>query len=148
MQDKWNNRFMDLAFHVASWSRDPSTKVGALIVDYEHNVRAMGYNGFPRGIADTDERLNNRELKYPLTVHAERNALASCAKLGIRTDGCYLVCTHYPCSVCAGIIIQSGIMRVIVKKPDEAFLGRWEDTQLALDMFAEANVAIEIVNQE
>jgi len=143
MDSKWNKRFIDLAKHVATWSKDPSTVVGALVVDSDHNVRALGYNGFPRGILDSEERLNDRIQKYPLTVHAERNALASCAKLGIRTDGCYLVCTHYPCSVCAGVIIQAGITKVIIQKPDEAFLMRWNaDTDLGLAMLHEAGLEI------
>lgn len=143
MESKWNKRFIDLALHISSWSRDPSTKVGALIVDADHNVRALGYNGFPRGILDSNERLNDRNLKYPLTVHAERNAIVECAKLGIRTEGCYLICTHYPCAVCAGIIIQAGITKIIIKKPDDEFMIRWNnEVDLGLEMFKEAGLEI------
>ena len=65
---KWNKRFIELCEHVSTWSRDPSTKVSAIIVDAEHNVRALGFNGLPRGVDDTTERLENRELKYPKTI--------------------------------------------------------------------------------
>ena len=76
-----------------------------------------------------------------MTVHAERNAISMCAKLGIRTEGCHLVCTHRPCSVCAGIIIQSGIKKVIVKAPKKDFLDRWDDdTKIGKDMLNEAGV--------
>lgn len=144
MEDKWSRRFLELAAHISTWSKDPSTTVGALIVDSDKNVRAIGYNGFPRGVEDTQERLNNRELKYPIIVHAERNAIASCARLGIRTDGCTLVCTHFPCSVCAGIIINAGINKIIVKHSEVGFGERWgDDNKLALDMFNESGVKLE-----
>ena len=71
MSDKWDQRFLDLAHHISGWSKDPSTKVGCIVVGKDREIRSTGFNGFPRGIADDDERLTNRELKYPLICHAE-----------------------------------------------------------------------------
>src|SRR3989344_2191240 len=73
--EKWDRRFLALAEHVAQWSKDPSTKTGAVIVDPNNRVVSLGYNGFPRGVNDLPERLSNRELKYKIIVHCERNAL-------------------------------------------------------------------------
>ncbi len=146
---KWNKRFIELCEHVSTWSRDPSTKVSAIIVDAEHNVRALGFNGLPRGVDDTTERLENRDLKYPMTVHAELNAISTCSRLGIRTEGCYIVCTHFPCSSCCGSIIQAGIVKVIVPKSSEDFLSRWQDTiTLSKQMFDEAGVELVVIDMD
>jgi dCMP deaminase len=81
LPNKWNERFLELAKHVASWSKDPSTQVGAIIVDPETRVvLGMGYNGFPRGVDDHPDRYANRELKYSLVVHAEANAILEAGK--------------------------------------------------------------------
>ena len=71
---KWDKRFLDLSQLISSWSKDPSTKVGAVVVDDDRRVISLGYNGFPRGVSD-DERLDNRESKYKIVTHAEANAL-------------------------------------------------------------------------
>ena len=71
---KWDLRFLEMARNAASWSKDPSTKVGAIIVDDDKRVISVGYNGFPKGVRD-DERLDDRQEKYKIIVHAERNAL-------------------------------------------------------------------------
>lgn len=146
LNEKWVKRFINLAVEASDWSHDPSTKVGAVITDKNKNIKALGYNGFPRKIADTPERLNDRKLKYPMTVHAEANVIAACAREGIKTQDAILICTHYPCATCAGIIIQAGIATVIVKKPSENFLERWgELNQIGLDMLTEAEVNIIVV---
>ena len=75
MNPKWDGRYLALAEQVASWSKDPSTQVGAIAVNPLGNVVAQGYNGFPRGIADSDERYNDREKKYKYIVHAETNCI-------------------------------------------------------------------------
>lgn len=144
----WDLRFLKLAEYISAWSKDGSTKVGSIIVDTDKNVRAIGYNGFPRGIEDTDERLTNRDIKYPLIVHAERNAIASCARLGIRTEGCTLVCTHFPCSVCAGEIINAGIKKVVTQKSTKDFSDRWAETnKISLDMFNESGVQLVLLDR-
>src|SRR6056300_1094742 len=72
---KWDQRFMDMAMMISTWSKDPSSKIGAVIVNDERRILATGYNGFPRGIADYEERLNNREEKLDRIIHGEMNAL-------------------------------------------------------------------------
>lgn len=144
---KWDRRFLELAFSVANWSKDPSTTVGAVLVDEQNNVRTLGYNGFPRGIHDSDERLHSRELKYGLTVHAEQNVISTCSQLGINTKNCTLVCTHLPCTTCAGSIIQAGIKKVVVQEPDVDFLSRWKDSvELSKEMFNEAGVELVVID--
>ena len=98
---------MGLARHVATWSKDPSTKVGTAIFDEAGGVMGVGYNGFPRGIAD-DHRLNKRATKYAIVVHSEINAI-----LFGGMGGHTLYCTMHPCSDCAGPIIQAGIREVV-----------------------------------
>jgi dCMP deaminase len=139
----WDKKFINLALHIAEWSHDPSTKVGAIIVDDVNNVRAIGYNGFPRLVKDTVERLSDRPTKYALTTHAEINALLSCTRSGVATDGYTLVCTHYPCSTCAGAIIQAGIKNVITIMPSDDLISRWEtELNIAKLMFNESGVTV------
>ena len=117
---KWDRRFLELAKHISTYSKDPSTKVGAIIVDDNHLVVGMGYNGFPRGVEDTEERLNDREQKYAMVVHAEANAILMA---GGRCKGTTLYV--YPsfvlppiCNECAKLVIQSGIREVVGYEPD------------------------------
>jgi dCMP deaminase len=103
-------RFLDLAHTVAQWSKDPTTKVGAVIVGDDPRKIAMGYNGFPPGIADTPDRLVDRPTKHKLMQHAERNALDNAT---FDTRGATLYCTLAPCVSCAKSIISKGISRVV-----------------------------------
>ena len=143
----WNKRFLRLAQgEVNTWSKDPSTKVSAAVVRGKHVV-AVSYNGLPEGIEDTHERLNNRELKYKIVQHAEANAISTCAKLGIATDGATMACTLFPCSSCAGLMIGAGIKKVIVQTPTEDQLSRWADSlALSRSLFEEAGVEIILVD--
>jgi dCMP deaminase len=113
--DKWDARFYDLAKHISTWSKDPSTKVGAVIVNDLKQVVGIGYNGFPRGILDSESRYSERGTKHLFVVHAERNALDN-AFTDVR--GCSMYITHFPCNECMKSILQRGIKRVIVPKPD------------------------------
>ena len=83
VNSKWDTRFMKLAREISTWSKDPSSKIGAVIVNDERRILATGYNGFPKGIEDTEERLNDRDQKYPLIVHAEMNALMNALYSGV-----------------------------------------------------------------
>lgn len=131
-------QFLELAEHIAGWSKDPSTQVGAVIVRPDRTIASVGYNGFPRGVADDWERLMDRELKNALTVHAELNAILNAHE---RLDGCTIYVTHPPCVSCAAAIIQSGIKYVAYKKPDQGFLARWQESiDRANMMFHEADV--------
>jgi len=134
---KWDLRFLEMARNAASWSKDPSTKVGAIIVDDDKRVISVGYNGFPKGVRD-DERLDDRQEKYKIIVHAERNAL-----LFANTDvkNCHIYTYPFlPCSVCAGMIIQAGIKRVVSVKNNNL---RWQqDFKVSRKMFQEAEIHV------
>lgn len=119
MNNKWHKRFMDLAEQIAEWSKDRSTKVGAIIIDDKRTILATGYNGFPRGIDDDIEERHERPAKYQWTEHAERNAIYSAARNGISLEGSTIYVPWMPCSDCMRGIVQSGIKTVIVKKIDE-----------------------------
>lgn len=145
-------------------SKDPSTKVGAVIVDDDLIIRATGFNGFPRGIADTPERLNDRDMKLRMIVHAERNALLNAARVGVSVKGCTLylsacsatgrvdireqtksidfVWGGAPCTHCTIEIIQAGITRV-VSPPMKNAPSRWHDDLLfAKGLLEEAGVQL------
>lgn len=106
---KWDYRFLYLAHFVSQWSRDPSTKVGAVIAR-DKKVLGIGYNGFPAGVKDSAERYNHRTTKYEFVVHAERNALDD-AQMDL--TGATLYCTLSPCHECMKGIIQRKIKRVL-----------------------------------
>lgn len=135
----WDGRLLALAEHVASWSKDPSTKVGSVVASGK-DVLGLGYNGFPKGVLDSPERLYDRQQKYPRVVHAEPNAI-----LNARTDlrGCTLYSWPMaPCSSCAKLIIQAGIKRVVSPSSSEA-MSRWgDDIELAQAMLLEAGVEV------
>lgn len=136
----WDKRFLDLAELVSTWSKDPSTKVGAVIVDEQNIIVSVGFNGFPKGIEDND-RLNHREAKYQIIVHAENNALMFAKR---PLDGCTIYTYPFmPCPRCAGMIIQSGIKRVVSYK-NTIDRHRWElDFQISRELFLEANTKLE-----
>ena len=134
---KWNMRFLEMAKMVGSWSKDPSTKVGAVIVDDNRRVVSLGYNGFPKGVADNN-RLEDRNEKYKMIVHAERNALLF-ATTSVH-DCTIFTYPFIPCPVCAGMIIQSGIRRIVSLQTDNP---RWqEDFEISRKMLEEAEVAL------
>lgn len=138
--EKWDRRFIELAAHVASWSRDPSRKVGAVIVRPDKTVASMGFNGFPRGVNDTDDRYNDRSTKYKFVCHAEANAILTANE---RLHGYMLYVTLYPCHECAKMIIQSGITRVITSIN---FSENWvESNEYAKVMFEEAKVSVDLL---
>lgn len=114
IENKWHKRYVALAQHVADWSKDPSTKVGAVIVGKNRREIALGYNGFPPGIDDDEMRMSVREVKYKMTQHAERNALDN-ARFDL--TGGVLAVTMFPCSECAKSIISRGIKVVLCPPP-------------------------------
>ncbi len=122
----WDQYFMTMAHLVAMKSRDPSTKVGAVIVGPDNEVRATGYNGLPRGVKDTEERYLDREYKYMACNHAEENAILHCARVGVSAKGCILYTPWIPCSRCAKSILQAGIIEVIY---DDNFPGNLIEKQ-------------------
>jgi dCMP deaminase len=132
-----------MAKHVAKLSKDPSTQVGAVIFDPKRRLVSAGYNGFARGVKDTPERLQDRDTKYKLILHAEKNAIMfATAPL----EGCTLVVTHPCCAQCAALVIQSGIAHVMWPRPTAEFRSRWEEEyKLSKQQFAEAGVQVEEV---
>jgi dCMP deaminase len=142
---KWDLRYLKLAKEVSSWSKDPSTQVGAVLVNYELQKEFLGYNGFPRGVADTKERYEDRELKYKLVVHAESNAIR---KAGDYARGSTLYV--YPsfslppiCNECAKDAIQSGVGEVVGFEPnlEDPRVQRWlEAIKISQMMFQEAGI--------
>ncbi len=133
----WRRWFLGMADHVATASKDPSTKVGAVIADDNRVIRGVGYNGFPRGVADNPDRYADRATKYKYVVHAEANAILN--STGAR--GCTLYCTLHPCSACASLIIQAGI-KLVVCRPT---IARWaDDAAFTLAMLAEAGIELAI----
>lgn len=139
----WDKKFLDVAALVASWSKDPSTKVGCVITDEDHNILSSGYNGFPRGIAD-DERIDNRECKIRLIAHAEANAVAAAARNGHALKGGTVYITLPPCSQCAALLIQAGVRGLVYLKAVN--MERWAaDWDIAQSLLTEAGIQFEEV---
>ena len=133
----WDSRFIEMARLVSTWSKDPSTHVGAVITRGKFVV-SLGFNGHPRGVADTPERLEIRENKYRTIIHAEMNAILT-AKQDL--EGCTVyVYPFMPCSQCGSAIVQAGIKRVVSLKSDNE---RWtESFAFTSEIFAEAGVEL------
>lgn len=138
--NKWTKRYLDLAEHISSWSYDPSTKVGAVIVDQKKRVVSVGYNGFPRNVEDSIERYTDRNTKIKLVCHAEQNALDNSPH---SIEGCVLYSTLCPCNSCAKSIIQRGINEIhtyelrTFENNEDPF--NWEFSKL---MFKEAGIKL------
>ncbi len=139
--DKWDFRFLRLAEHIAEWSKDPSTKVGAVIVDVNNRIVSVGFNGFPTRVHDNPDRLKDREQKLAMTIHGDLNAILFARQSLVS-------CTMYtwpfaPCSNCASVIVQVGIRRVVAPRvPDNH---RWATSiNLAKLLFNEAGVQLDL----
>lgn len=146
MSDKWDQRFIDLAFHISGWSKDPSTKVGCVVVGEDREIRSTGFNGFPRGISDDNDRLTDRTKKYPLICHAEENAIMHAARIGVSLKGNTAFVTWPPCSRCARSLIQAGIQEVVYPTPED-IPERWmEDFETSNGMLKEAGVLVRTVD--
>jgi len=129
-----------MAAHVALLSKDPSTKVGAVIFDEKRRVISTGYNGFARGVEDSEDRLVDRDTKLKLTLHAEKNAILFATKA---LEGCTIVVTHPCCSQCAAMVVQAGIRHVLFPQPSFGFATRWaDDLKLTYQQFLEAGVTV------
>ena len=141
--DKWDLRFLELAWFISKWSKDPRTQVGAVIVDQNKRIVSVGFNGFPVRVRDTPERLNDKEVKNEIVIHGEMNAILFANRCLIN-----LVCSLYtfpflPCSRCASMVLQSGIRRVVaptIRKPQDHWMHKSaERTRL---IFNEARVEL------
>lgn len=147
---KWDKRFMCIAREVSTWSKDPSTSIGAVIVNDERRILATGFNGFPRGIEDTEERLNDREQKYPRIVHGEANTLMNALYSGVPVKGATIYVWGLPiCSECTKLVIQAGIKRVVITYPElapEKWRNQWD--KMSKPMYDEAGVSVTYLNRE
>mgnify|MGYP000094052742 FL=1 len=133
-----HRRFLELAIHVAQWSKDPSTKVGCVIVNPNRVVVGMGFNGFPRGVEDTVERYENRPLKYRMVQHAEANAIFNATT---SVQGCTAYVTHPPCCNCGGALIQAGIIGVHTFEAEPGIAERFAESFATTEMmFQESRV--------
>lgn len=134
---KWDMRWLEMAKLVSTWSKDPSTKVGAVIADHKQQI-SIGYNGFPQKIQD-DERLHIREVKYKIIRHAEDNAIKHKSRPDLQ--GCTIYTFPFmPCSRCAGRIIDEDITRVVSFKSSHS---RWEkEFEFSRQLFYEASVEL------
>ena len=144
-EKKWHVRFLRLAKEVSTWSIDPSTKVGCVLVKNKR-VISTGYNGFPKNISDNFDRLLDREKKYEITVHAEVNAVTTAALHGVSTEESIAYVSFSPCSRCAAVLINAGISEVYVIGgsiiPD-----RWLSSLItASTLLAEAGVGYEVID--
>ena len=149
--DKWDHRFMQMAHVIAGWTSCfmPGRSIGCVIVK-DKRIMTTGYNGAPAGLKTCRERgecmrrkLNiesgtRAELCY--AIHAEQNAIIQAAKLGVSIDGATLYCTHQPCSVCAKMIINAGIARIVYQEgyPDEFSLQIFQEAGVRLEQYAPA----------
>jgi dCMP deaminase len=136
----WDNKYMRMAVEIATWSKDPSSKIGAIAVSTKGQVLSTGYNGFPRGIMDSSPRLTNRELKYKYIVHAEANCVYNACYSGVSLEGATMYVSGLPCcSKCALALIQVGIKRVIYAGDRDN--PRWkDDCDFAHELFKEAGI--------
>lgn len=133
--NRWDSKFIGLCNHISQWSKDRHTKVGAVIVNERNKILSLGYNGFPIGVNDDIESRHERPEKYRWVAHAEQNAIASAAELGVSLFRTTLYCNYHPCPECAKLIVQSGIAKVVY---EEIYHG----IANASEIFSEGNVTV------
>lgn len=141
--EKWDKRFVELSQYVSEWSKDPNAKVGAVVVAERGGAMTLGYNGFPMGVEDSAERLEDSDIKLELVVHAEQNALIAA---GPKANGATIYVWGKPvCARCAGAIIQAGIKRVVALSPDSVPAeSKWHKTgKLSIEMFKETGIQVD-----
>ena len=147
MFTNWDKRYIALAKEIASWSKDPSTQCGAVIVGESGQVLSQGYNGFPRGMSDLPELYADRDLKYKRISHAEMNAIYNASRTGVSLYGSTIYVYGLPiCHECAKAIIQVGIKKVVMQKHTKK--DRWnESCDYAQSFFREAGVKTTYIDQ-
>lgn len=147
MSTQWDQRFLNLAEHIATWSKDRSRQVCAVIVNDDNRLVSLGYNGFPSGIDDNVEERHERPAKYDWTVHGEENAIANAARVGVSTMNCTMYVNLFPCARCSGIIINSGIKRVVCNKAPNFNDSKYgNEFRVSVKKLREANIKIDIVD--
>lgn len=146
LSSSWKHKYIELAKHISTWSKDPSTRVGAVAVGKHGQILSQGYNGIPRGVHDTSERLNIKETKYKFVVHAEQNCIYNATLNGVSLNGADLYVYGLPvCSECAKGVVQVGIKRVFMCHPFD-ISSTWSDShELSKLMFTEVGIEFEDV---
>lgn len=147
--------YFKIARTIAEASCDRSTKVGCIVVGPDKEIRAQGYNGFPRGVNDEDEKWHERPAKYDYVIHAEANAVANAARTGASLKGCSAYVTAPPCCNCAGLLINAGISRVYWPDPSDdgitsqSLTDRWKVSfERAIELFGAAGVEVYVFTEE
>lgn len=146
-----HQKFMEQAVHASKFSPDPSTKVGSVIV-LEGMVFSVGWNQFPGGVVESDERWEDREQKYPRVIHAEADALVAASRMMLQNrsllgfEEATLYTTEFPCCSCCGLIIQHGIKKVVSQDLSSDYAERWaKEIEISKSMFAESGVELEVI---
>jgi dCMP deaminase len=123
--EDWDSHFMKIAVLCSQMSKDPSTKVGAVIRGTDKSIISTGYNGFPVDVPDNEYLLHNRHDKYKYIIHAEDNALKFARKRNVDLSECVIYTTMMPCEKCYQLIKDAGIKRIVtmISTPDQ--IGRW-----------------------
>lgn len=143
--NQWDTRFLEMAKLVASWSKDPSTKVGCLLVDDNRRIVGQGFNGFPRGMRD-DGRLYDKAEKHKYVIHAEVNALLGGGLLPTTGTTAYIWPLH-PCPSCAAKLIQAGVRRVVAAKPSKHHEEKYELAKVEA-LFLECGIIFHLIDME
>jgi dCMP deaminase len=147
-QEKWDARFLDIARAVSAWSKDRSRQIGCVIAGLQRDIRATGYNGFPRGINDIVAERHLRPAKYLWTEHAERNAIYNAARSGIPLEDCTIYVPWFPCIDCCRAIIQCGITTVLAVEPDWGDPKYGEEFRTGVMMLREVGMRLRFVKGE
>ncbi len=145
MDIKWKVRYLRLAREISTWSKDPSSQIGAVAIGQNGRVLSMGYNGFPRDIKDSLERLEDRPTKYKYVVHAEMNVIYNASLNGISLDDSHLFVWGLPvCGECAKGMIQAGIVHIVMAEQD--IPEKWKESWMfSKSLFDEAGVTYEFI---
>lgn len=148
MIDKWDKRYLEMARQVSTWSKDPSTKIGSITVGKKGQILSTGYNGFPRGIEDTEEMLNDRETKYLYIVHAEKNVIYNACINTVSLEGSTLYLYGLPlCSECCKGVLQVGVKKVVMQHPRD-IPPKWKESfKITEDMLERANITYGVYDE-
>ena len=138
-QTNWDLRYMDMAKLVSTWSKDPDKQVGAVVTD-DRYVRGVGFNGFPRGVQDTDFALRDKTLKLSSIIHAEINAVLAAQGSG---ETIY-VYPCMPCPQCMGFLLQAGIHYVVTLDACKRTPTKW-NRELSFDIAAQGGIIIKFI---
>lgn len=138
---------MLLAHQIARWSKEKGRRVGAVVVGPDKEIRATGFNGFPRGVRDDVEERHSRETgaKYLWSSHAERNAIYNAARIGVPLKGCVMYVPWFPCLECAKAIIQAGIVELVAYEPDLSEPKWGADFVVVKEMLKEADITVRYI---